>query len=87
MLGTRWLEEHATLFGWMARRHDVDWSRTAGLSEALAVRHAVNVCLACREVKTCSEAFRRSGGEPESLEFCPNRLMFARWSRRPEPAV
>lgn len=83
MLGTRWREEHSTLFGWMAARYDVDWSRVAGLPEALAVRHAVNTCLSCREVKVCAAAYHRPAGEPESLDFCPNRRLFARWSRQP----
>ena len=85
MLGTRWIEEHATLFGWMAKRHGVDWSRIAGLSEALAVRHAVNACLSCREKEACREAFHRPAGAADALDFCPNRGLFSKWSRRAEP--
>lgn len=82
MLGTRWFEEHAVLFGWMAQRHEVDWSRAAGLAGAVAVRHAVNTCLSCRQVEACGAAYRQSAEAPETVDLCPNRALFARWSGR-----
>lgn len=85
MLGTRWFEEHAKLFGWMAGRHDVDWTRVDGPAGAVAVRHAVNTCLSCREVETCREAHRDPQAAPAPADFCPNSARFDSWSRGSSP--
>ncbi len=80
MLGSRWVEKHAALFGWMAGRHGVDWSRVSGLAEALAMRHAVNACLSCRDVDACQAAFDGAADAGTPDEFCANRRLFERWS-------
>jgi|GEM_PF-764801 len=82
MLGTRWIEEHARLFGWMAARHDVDWSKADGPAAALAVRQAVNACLSCRQVEACKSARDGAADTGVALEFCPSRSLFEKWSPR-----
>ena len=86
MLGMRRFDERATLFGWMAGRHDVDWTRVDGPAGAVAVRHAVNACLSCLEGAACREAHRGPRAAPAPAEFCPNSALFASWSRGSAPA-
>lgn len=86
MLGTRWFEVHARLFGWMASRHDVDWGRASGPAGAVAVRHAVTTCLGCSRSQDCETAFRSAPKPVEELTFCPNQPLFASWSRQGEQA-
>jgi hypothetical protein len=81
MLGTRWIEEHSALFGRMAERKGVDWSKVTGPADAIAVRHAVHACLSCRDVTACRTALDAPAATPQDMEFCPNRELFERFTQ------
>lgn len=76
MLGMKRIGEHAVLFGRMAERHGVDWSRATGVAGDIALRRAVSACIACRETEAC----RRLAATDPAPAYCPNAGQFREWA-------
>ena len=76
MFGIERFADHAALFGRMAERQGVDWSRAGSVAGDLALRRAIGRCIACRETEACRDLPETSAAP----EFCPNAAQFRAWA-------
>ena len=65
-------EERTRLFGEMSARFGLGHTADLSMSDALALRQAVNRCLGCNAARQCAEWLARHDGRDGAPAFCPN---------------
>lgn len=82
MLGTKWMEERATLFGKMLRRLNVDLENACHQALGTTMQRVVRTCSICRFTEPCA-AWLATDNDPQGYRtFCPNAEALSRLPKR-----